>query len=134
VVQLYHSYDVEVGENPEGCTMAIGSRISTFMLTQIPTVGPDGMLDFDSWLKSFILMHEPRCLDPHDMIYAFYGLFTPEIQGRISIDYTMPISDLFALMMRVYIETTGNLWLLSSVEISSRYYSAIPTIDIKLPT
>jgi hypothetical protein len=105
-----------------------------FHVNQIPTVGPDGMLDLDSWLKSFILMHEPRCLDPHDMIYACYGLFTPEIQGRISIDYTMPISDLFALMTRAYIETTGNLWLLSSVEISSRYYSATPTIDTKLPT
>jgi hypothetical protein len=76
MVQHYPLYDVEAGENPADCAMAIGSHISTTMLASIPTVGPDGRLDLDSWLNSFILMHEPRCLDPHDTIYAFYSLFT----------------------------------------------------------
>jgi hypothetical protein len=134
MVQHYPLYNVEAGENPADCAKSIGSRISTIFLTSIPTVGPDGMLDLDSWLKSFILMHESRCLDPHDMIYAFYSLFTPEIEGKISIDYTMPIADLFALMTRVYVETTGNLWLLSYVETSSRCCSATPTVDTGLPT
>jgi hypothetical protein len=61
-------------------------------------------------------------------------MFTLEIQGKISIDYTMPITDLFALMTKVYIETTGNLWLLSYVEMSSRGFDATPTIDTRLST
>ena len=134
MAQQYHMYDVEAGENPADCLIAIGSRISTIMLTSFSTVGPAGMLDLDSWLKSFILMHEIRCLDPHDIIYAFHGMFTLEIQGKISIDYTMPITDLFALMTKVYIETTGNLWLLSYVETSSRGFDATSTIDTRLST
>jgi hypothetical protein len=51
-----------------------------------------------------------------------------------SIDYTMPIADLFALMTRVYVEMTGNLLLLSYIEISSRCCSATPTVNTGLPT
>jgi hypothetical protein len=134
MAQGCHAYDVEAGENPADFAIFIGSRLSAIMLASIRMVEPDGMLDLDSWLKSLILMHEPRCLDPHDMIYAFCSLFTPEIQCKISIDYTMPTADLFTLMTRVYVETTGNLWLLSFVEISSRYCSATPTLDTELPT
>jgi len=132
--QFYPLYDIEAGESPTDCFPAIGNRISAIILNSTNRVGPDKMLDLSTWLNSFILMHKPRCLDPHDMIYAFYSLFTPEIQGKISVDYGMPVADLFTLMTRLYVETTGNLWLLSFVETSSRYCSAEPTIDEGLPT
>ena len=96
--QQYRLYDAEAGENPVDCFKATGSRLSVIMLTSIRMLGPNRMMDLDTWLQSFILMHEPQSLDLHDMIYAFYNLFTPEIQGKIPIDYTMPIADLFTLM------------------------------------
>jgi hypothetical protein len=134
MAQQFSIYDAEAGENPADSAVATGSRLSAIMLTSTSKLGPDGTLDLVSWLESFILMHEPRCLVPHGMIYAFYGLFIPEVQSKISIDYTMPIADLFTLMTRIYVETTGNLWLLSFVEVSSRCCTATPTLDAGLPT
>ena len=132
--KLYRLYDAQAGENPEDCFLSVGSRLSAIMPSTTRIVGQDGMLNLDSWLNSFVLKHQPRCLDPRDMIYAFYSLFTPEIQVKISIDYNMPIADLFALMTRVCIEITGNLLLLSLIDMSSRYYSTSPTPDTMLPT
>jgi hypothetical protein len=130
VAEHYLLYNVSHGENPEDCFNSIGSRISAIMLNTARMA----QLSLKSWLKSFILMDNPRCSDPHDKIYAFYGLFAPEIQNKISIDYNMPVEDLFTLMTKVYIEKAGNLWLLSFVEVSSRYCSATPTVNTALPS
>ena len=130
VAEHYPLYNLSHGENPEDCFNSIGSCISAIMLNTARMA----QLSLKSWLKSFILMHNPRCLDPRDKIYAFYGLFAPEIHNKISIDYSMPVEDLFTLVTKVYIEEAGNLWLLSLAEVSSRHYSATPTVNTALPS
>jgi len=102
-------YNIKARENLVDYTKAIGSRISTIILTSIPIMEPDRILNLNPWLKSFFLMHKPQCLDPDNILYSFHSLFTPKIQRKISINYAMPIADLFALLTRVYIETTRNL-------------------------
>ena len=130
VLQLAPLYNVSHGEDPEDCLHFIGPRISAIFMNRASIKH----LSLESWFKIFVLMHDPRCSEPRDKIYAFYGLLAPEIRKQIPINYNMPVEELFTLITKVYIEQTGNLWLLSLVEVSPRSCSTTRSGTTTLPS
>jgi hypothetical protein len=58
-------------------------------------------------LLNFLL--ESHCADRRDSIFAFYNLFSSNLQGKIEIDYSTPPEKVLINAVRAIIEATQNL-------------------------
>jgi hypothetical protein len=58
------------------------------------------------WLST---MQGKQCKDPRDYIYALLYLFPSKLQRAISIDYDIPVFQVFTSFTRLYVEITKDL-------------------------
>ena len=50
-----------------------------------------------------------HCHDPRDLIFAFYGCFSPQLRNRLLVDYSESLEEVCYGATRAIIETSGDL-------------------------
>ncbi len=61
------------------------------------------------WLANFSRL---GCTNPRDLVFGYYGCFTPDIRVKIDIDYSKDVHDVFINMLNIVVQSEGNLEIL----------------------
>jgi hypothetical protein len=90
-----------------------------------------GYYHHTNWLKIVMSLH---CHDPRDLIFAFYGCFSPRLRNRLLVDYSKSLEDVCYQATRAIIETSGDLTIIiwnNKGPRSASYPTWVARIDTK---